>query len=53
MAEPGVERKLTAILAGDGVGCSRLMTAEEGGTLARPRILSGDFIDRQATAGAS
>ncbi len=35
MAPRGVERKLAAILAADVVGYSRLMGADEAGTLAR------------------
>ena len=35
MAEQRVERRLTAILAGDVAGYSRLMGADEEGTLSR------------------
>jgi adenylate cyclase len=37
MAEERVNRKLAAILASDVVGYSRLMRADEAGTLARHR----------------
>jgi adenylate cyclase len=46
--EPGVgevERRLTAILAIDVVGYSRLMEADEVGTLARLKALRADIID--------
>ena len=40
MAEAGVKRKPAAILAAEVVGYSRLMEADEVGTLARPgRVL--------------
>ena len=45
MAEPGVERRLAAILAADVVGYSRLMAADEEGTLARLRALRAESID--------
>jgi class 3 adenylate cyclase/TolB-like protein/Flp pilus assembly protein TadD len=45
MAEPGVERRLAAILAADVVGYSRLMAADEEGTLARLRALRAERID--------
>ncbi len=33
MSEEGVERRLTTILAADVLGCSRLMAADEAGTV--------------------
>jgi adenylate cyclase len=40
--------RITAILAGDGVGFSRLAAADEDRTLARLRPLRGDLIDPTA-----
>ena len=40
-----MERRLAAILAADVVGYSRLMAADEEGTLARLRAVRGDFVD--------
>jgi len=40
-----MERRLSAILAADVVGYSRLMGANESGTLAALRILQSDFLD--------
>ncbi len=40
-----MERRLTAILAADVVGYSRLMGADETGTLAALKALQTDFID--------
>ena len=45
MIQPGVERKLAAILAADVVGYSRLMAADEAGTHARLKALRRDFIE--------
>ena len=45
MAEARLQRKLAAILATDVVGYSRLMGADEAGTLARLNILRRDHID--------
>ena len=45
MAEERVERRLAAILAADIVGYSRLMAADEEGTLARVKALRKDLID--------
>ena len=45
MKAPGVERRLTAILAADMVGYSRLMEADEDGTLARLRTHRLELID--------
>jgi adenylate cyclase len=50
MAAPRIERKLTAILATDVVGYSRLVGADEAGTIARLRALRKHFID-PLTAG--
>ena len=43
--EPGVERRLAAILAADVVGYSRLMEADEAGTHARLKALRKDLIE--------
>jgi adenylate cyclase len=40
-----MERRLTAILAADVVGYSRLMGSDEAGTLERLKSLRGEFID--------
>ena len=45
MAEERVQRRLAAILAADVVGYSRLMEADEEGTLARMKTLRNDVID--------
>ncbi len=45
MAEPGVERKLAAILATDMVGYGRYMETNEGETLARLKALRYELID--------
>src|SRR5262245_61445850 len=42
---PRVERKLAAILAADVVGYSRLVGADEAGTIARLRTLRKEFIE--------
>src|SRR5438046_5315986 len=44
-----MERRLTAILAADVVGYSRLMGTDEAGTLARLKSLRGEFIDFKIT----
>jgi adenylate cyclase len=44
-----MERRLTAILAADVVGYSRLMGADETGTLAALKTLQTDFIDGKIT----
>ena len=49
MAEERVRRKLAAILAADVVGYSRLMEADETGTLDRVKSLHGDLLEPQAT----
>ena len=45
MAEAKVTRRLAAILAADMVGYSRLMGADEAGTIARQKALRGAAID--------
>jgi len=45
MAEHSVERRLAAILAADVAGYSRLMGADEEGTLARLNAYSREFLD--------
>ena len=45
MAEARAQRRLSAILAGDIAGYSRLMGADEEGTLATLRAHRGEFID--------
>ena len=45
MTETRAERRLAAILAGDVVGYSRLMGADEEGTLARLNALRREFWD--------
>jgi adenylate cyclase len=45
MGEGRAERRLTAILATDVVGYSRLMAADEAGTYARLKALRKDFIE--------
>jgi adenylate cyclase len=47
MEQPRVERRLAAVLAADVAGYSRLIGADEGGTLARLRAVRGDLIDRK------
>jgi adenylate cyclase len=45
MAGPRIERKLAAILAADVVGYSRLVGADEAGTVARLKALRKEFIE--------
>jgi len=45
MAEQRVQRRLAAILAADVVGYSRMMEADEEGTLTRLKALRKDVID--------
>ncbi|HYU14296.1 MAG TPA: hypothetical protein VEK82_17090, partial [Stellaceae bacterium] len=45
MSEERVERRLAAILAGDIAGYSRLMGADEEGTLDRLKALRRDLVD--------
>jgi adenylate cyclase len=42
---PRVERKLAAVLAADVVGYSRLVGADEAGTIARLKVLRKEFIE--------
>jgi adenylate cyclase len=45
VASDRVERRLSAILAGDVAGYSRLMGADEEGTLGRLNALRREFLD--------
>ncbi len=45
MSEAGVERMLTTILAADVVGYSRLMAADEAGTLASLKAIRRELIE--------
>ena len=45
MAKDQTKRKLAAILVADIAGCSRLMGADEEGTLARLKVLRSELID--------
>jgi adenylate cyclase len=47
--EPGVARRLAAILAADVVGYSRLMEADEAGTHARLKALRKELIEPRIT----
>jgi adenylate cyclase len=47
LSEEAVSRRLAAILAADVAGYSRLMEADEEGTLARLKSLRRDLIDRK------
>jgi len=47
MAEERVERRLTAILAADVAGYSRLMAADEEGTLAALKMLRREVVDHK------
>src|SRR5712671_952322 len=49
MAEERVERRLTAILAADVAGYSRLMGADEEGTLAALKVLRREVADAKIT----
>lgn len=49
MAEERVQRRLAAILAADMVGYSRLMEADEEGTIARQKAYRKDLIDPSIT----
>ena len=49
MAEPRVERRLAAILAADVAGYTRLMGADEEGTLRRLKAHRGELIDPKIT----
>jgi adenylate cyclase len=45
MNQDRVQRRLAAILAADVVGYSRLMRADEAGTLARLKVVRGEILD--------
>jgi adenylate cyclase len=45
LSEDRVERRLTAILAADAVGYSRLMGADEEGTLAALKAIRREMVD--------
>jgi adenylate cyclase len=49
VAQDRVARKLAAILAADVVGYSRLMEADEAGTLARLKALRAEFLNSKVT----
>ena len=49
MAEERVQRRLAAILAADMVGYSRLMEADEAGTIARQKAHRAELIDPKIT----
>ncbi len=49
MAEQSVTRRLAAILAADMVGYSRLMEADEAGTIARQKAYRAELIDPKIT----
>ncbi len=49
MAEQSVTRRLAAILAADMVGYSRLMEADETGTIARQKAHRAELIDPEIT----
>jgi class 3 adenylate cyclase len=50
MAEERVQRRLAAILAADMVGYSRLMEADEVGTIARQKAHRAELVDPEITA---
>ncbi len=45
MAKPGEQRRLVAIFSADMVGYSRLMEADERGTIARQKAHRAELID--------
>src|SRR5215475_15825360 len=49
MAQPHVERRLAAILAADVAGYSRLMGADEEGTLAALKVYRREIVDPKIT----
>ena len=49
MSEIGVERKLTTILAADVVGYSRLMAADEAGTLTSLKAIRRELLEAKTT----
>ena len=50
MAEERVQRRLAAILAADVVGYSRLMEADETGTIARQKAHRAELVDPEIGA---
>ncbi len=50
MAEERVQRRLAAILAADMVGYSRLIGADEEGTIARQKTHRAELIDPEITS---
>ncbi len=50
MSEAGEERRLTTILAADVVGYSRLMAADEAGTLASLKAIRRELFEPKTTA---
>ncbi len=51
MAEEHVQRRLAAIFAADMVGYSRLMEADERGTISRQKIHRSELIDPKTPSG--
>ena len=51
MAEEGVERRLTTILAADVVGYNRLMAADEAGTLAQLKTYRKELFEPKCPSG--
>ena len=49
MSEEGLERRLTTILAADVVGYSRLMAADEAGTLTSLKAIRRELIEPKTT----
>jgi adenylate cyclase len=49
VSEEGIERRLTSILAADVVGYSRLMAADEAGTLASLKAIRRELIEPKTT----
>jgi adenylate cyclase len=50
VSEAGVERRLTTILSADVVGFSRLMAADEAGTLAQLKSHHRELIEPKTSA---
>jgi adenylate cyclase len=50
MAEERVQRRLAAIMAADMVGYSRLMEADETGTIARQKVYRSELVDPKIAA---
>ena len=53
MAEQGEQRRLAAIVAADMVGYSRLMEADESGTIARQKAHRTELIDPKIACAAA